>query len=461
MPLRRTSRLLTICALAALATLATPARAQDFSRPNEEPNPQNALIQKANDALTAGDLHTALDLLTRLNAESPKNPQVLYDLGLTLEALADEPQPAGAAPAAAPPLTPEAAYRQSINANPLFAPSHVGLGLLLARSGHTAEARTELSTAASIPDIEPVLKARALRALARIDLRSNSTAASSELLDAIRLTSEQPDDLLLSAQIAEAAADYPGAERAYRRYLALPQNAGDVQATGGLVHALLALHNTTEAQSVLNEALKQHPGDPTFTAQLAQFYLTSSDPALKAQAAPVLEKLHTANPADANITRLLARVYVETGHPDQADPLYAALISAAGDHADPALLDARADALIRLHRPSEAERLLKQALATPAAFHSRESLGDAALHLAFASSEADDPRTTLQALALRATVQQPSPASLFLQATAYDALHQSSKAAELYKRFLAAAGGKLPDQESQARKRVSELAHLK
>ena len=442
--------------------LAISAPAQDFSHPNEEAHPLSGVVQKANEALASGDLRSALDLLTRLNAQSPRNPEVLYDLGLTLEALADRPDSTGApAPAPTEQLTPESAYRQSIDANPLFPPSHVSLGLLLARSGRISEARTELSSAANIPDIDPQLKGRAFRALARIDLRSNPTAASSELLDAVRLSPEQPDDILLSGQIAEALADFPGAARAYRRYLALPQNAGDPQATAGLVHALLAQHNTTEAQSILNQALAQHPGDPTFTAQLAQFYLSSSDPALKAQAAPLLEKLHDANPSEPTITRMLARLYVETGHPDQADPLYVSLLASAGDHPDPTLLDDRADCLIRLHRPAEAERLLKQALANPAGFHSHEALGDAALHLAIAASDADDPKVSLQALALRATVQQPSPASLFLEATAYDSLHQSSKAAELYKQFLTAASGKFPDQESQARKRISELAHLK
>ena len=461
MPLRFTARL--VCASALGCALATPGYSQDFSHPDEETNPQNATIQKANDALSSGDLHTALDLLTRLNTESPKNPQVLYDLGVTLEALADQqPAPATPAPsAAAPQLTAESAYRQSISANPLFPPPHVALGLLLAHNGHTAEARSEFATATSIPEIDPALKARALRALARIDLPKNPTAASSELLDAIRLSSEQPDDILLSAHIAEAAADYPGAERAYRRYLALPKSADDPQATAGLVHALLAQHNFTEAQTLLTGALASHPGDPALTAQLTQAYLASSDPAKVAQAAPLLEKLHAANPSDANITRLLARVYVETGHSDKADPLYSALIASAGDHPDPTLLDARADALIRLHRPAEAEKLLKQALANPAAFASRDALADSALHLAFAASEADDPRITLQALALRATVQPPSPASLFLEATANDALHQSSTAAALYKKFLAAANGNFPDQESQARKRITELAHVK
>src|SRR6185437_5588781 len=193
---------------------------------------------------------------------------------------------------------------------------------------------------------------------------------------AIHLSTEQPDDILLSAQIAEAASDPAGAARAYRKYLALPQNAGDPDATAGLVHALIAQHNISEAQTVLNQALARHPGDPTLTAQLAQLDLTSGDPAQRDQAAPLLEKLHAANPDDPNITRLLARVYVETGHPEQADPLYAAAIAAAGDHPDPTLLDSRAEALIRLHRPSEAARLLQQALANPSAFSSRDDLAD-------------------------------------------------------------------------------------
>jgi hypothetical protein len=158
---------------------------------------------------------------------------------------------------------------------------------------------------------------------------------------------------------------------------------------------------------------------------------------------------------------LLARVYVETGHPEQADPLYATLIDAQTAHPDPTLLDDRAEALLRLHRPAEAEKLLKQAVANPAAFPTPAEFADAATHLAFAAAEIDDPRMTLQALTLRATVQPPSPSSLFLEATANDALHQSSKAVELYKQFLAAASGSLPDQESQARQRLAALESRK
>ena len=435
--------------------------AQDFSQPDTEPSPQAPLIQKANEALAAGDYQTAVKILTNLKSQTPGNPQILYDLGLTLEALQSGSAGTDASQTVAGSGdTPEACYRAAIAADPKFAAPHVALGLLLARKGHPADARTELADAVALPEIQPELKARALRALARLDVNSNPPEASSELLEALKLSPEQPLDMLLSAQIAEASKDLPSAEQAYRRYLATKDGSSDEQATSGLAHVLLVEHHPAEAEQVLQQALKQHPGDPALTAQLAEAYLDSGDGG-QTQATPLLEKLHEAHPDDANITRLLARVYSETGHPAQADPLYVGLISGAAGKPDPTLLSDRADALIRLRRPAEAEKLLKQAVADRDGFPSPEAFADATLHLAFAASEIDDPGTTLQALALRATVLPPSPSCLFLEATANDALHQRSKAIEFYEKFLAGAAGSYPEQEAQARRRLSELEHAK
>jgi predicted Zn-dependent protease len=446
--------------LAALLAAPALAFAQDFSHPDSEPAPETALIQQANDALAASDFAAALKILTGLNSQTPNNPQVLYDLGLTLEALGPDAQPPSPPDPSAP--TAETYYRQAIAANPLFPPPHVALGLLLARTARPVEARSELLTATQLPDIAPALKARAYRALARLDLNgdtqqaSNPTAASADLLAALNLTPEAPEDIQLAAEIAESAADLPAAESAYRRYLALdPQ---DPQAIAALAHVLLAERRPADAEALLAPALAAHPSDPALTALVARADLASGDPAKVAQAVPLLEKLHAANPQDANIARLLARVYLDTDHADQADPLYAALISAQSANPDPTLLDERAEALLRLHRPGAAETLLKQATANPAAFPNVAALGDAATHLAFAAAEIDDPRTTLQALALRATVLPPSPSTLYLEATANDSLHQISKAIDLYKQFLAVAGTDYPDQAAQARKRLAALA---
>jgi Flp pilus assembly protein TadD len=452
-----------------LAILPAVSRAQDFSHTETAPAPQTALIDQANDALSRADYTAALKLLTTLNTQTPNDPHVLYDLGLTLEAIdlpAPQPATSNLQPAASSP-TPESCYRQAIAADPLFSDAHVALGLLLARTAHPSpaqiiEARTQLLTATQIPDTDPTLKARAFRALARLDLGStppNPPAAAADLLAALKLTPEQPSDILLSAQTADAAADLPSAEQAYRRYLAAaPQ---DTAATTALAHILLTEHHPAETELLLTPALAAQPGNPILTAQLAQAYLASGDPAKVALATPLLEKFHAAHPADDSIARLLARVYVETGHPDQADPLYAALISQNETRPDPTLLDDRADALIRLHRPAEAERLLKQATADPAAFPTPAAYGDALTHLAFAAAEIDDPRMTLQALSLRANVLQPSPPTLFLGATANDSLHQTRQAVDLYKQFLAAAHGDYPDQESQARQRLAALEPAK
>jgi tetratricopeptide (TPR) repeat protein len=436
--------------------------AQDFSLPDTQPAPQGALIERANNALAAGDFPGALKILTTLNTQTPNNPQVLYDLGLALDAL-------GPAAPATDNITPESCYRAAIAASPSFSPPHVALGLLLARSNRLAEARAELLAAINLPDTGPALKARAYRALARLDQLGdaqhnsppNFAQASDALLSALKLTPEQPEDILQSAQIAEAVGDLPAAEQAYRRYLALPGDAADSQAIADLAHVLLGEHHPADAEALLAPALARDPGNPSFTAQLAEAYLASGEDAKIAQATTLVEALHAKSPTNPTIARMLARVYLETGHPDKADPLYASLLAAQPAHPDPTLLDDRAEVLLRLHRPGEAEKLLKLAVADPAAFPSPAAFADAATHLAFAASEIDDPRMTLQALALRARVQQPSSSSLFLEATANDDLHQTSKAVELYKQFLTAAHGTLPDQESRVRRRISELEHTK
>src|ERR1035441_3245868 len=143
----RRARLLRIsCSLAPVLLpvallFAAALPAQDFSHPDTEPAPQAALIQRANDALAAGDFRAALAVLTNLNVESPKDPQILYDLGMTLEALEPEPSnpsnasdstaatPANSALPDQPAPTPESCYRQAIDADPTFPAAHVALGL--------------------------------------------------------------------------------------------------------------------------------------------------------------------------------------------------------------------------------------------------------------------------------------------------------------------------------------------
>jgi tetratricopeptide (TPR) repeat protein len=406
-----------------------------------QPTPQDPQRVEANAALDKQDYPTALKLLTTLAAKNPTDAHILYDLASTQDAL-DQTSPA------------EATYRQAIATDPNLIEPHVALGLLLARSGKLSDARTELDKATTLTTDNQALKARAYRALARIDQTTRPTDASTELLAALKISPETPDDILLTGELAEASNDLPAAEAAYRRILTPdPQNSA---ATAALTHILLRQNKSDQAEAILTAALAKNPDDPTLNAQLASLYDIQNK---TAQAIPIVEKLHTAHPQDTNLTRLLARLYNRDSQFDKADALYATLINTSPQ--DPTLLDDRADVLIHLHKPAEAEALLKRAIAQPDTFPTKEDLGIAASHLAFAASENNDPAMTLQALEIRAKVLPQSPSSLFLSATAHDKLHQVKQAKDLYKQFLSVANGKFPDEEWQARHRLVALEQMK
>jgi tetratricopeptide (TPR) repeat protein len=439
-PSRRTLILPAILLAAGPLQAQLPAGTTDTTAQPQTQLQQDPLRAQASEALAKQDYPTALKLLTTLAEKNPHDAQILYNLASTQEAL-DKP-------------VAESTYRQAMAANPNLLEPHLALGLLLARSGKSSEARTELAAATTIPNGDPALRARAYRALARLDQQSNPSGASEELLAALNLSPETSDDILLTGELAEAANDPASAEAAYRRLLAAEPNNPD--ATAALIHLLLHQQKADQAETILTAALAKNPDDPTLNAQLASLYESQNKPD---QALPILVKLHTAHPDDANLTRLLARLYSRAGQYDKADALYAALITTFPH--DPTLLDDRADALIHLRNFAEAEALLKRALADPKAFPSSDDLGSAASHLAFAASTNNDPATTLQALEIRAKVLPQSPSSLFLAATAHDKLHQVKQATDLYKQFLSVANGQFPDEEWEARHRLITLEHMK
>ena len=180
------------------------------------------------------------------------------------------------------------------------------------------------------------------------------------------------------------------------------------------------------------------------------------------QAIPLLDGLRRSDPAFAanpEMTRVLAHLYETQNDETSAEKLYAELVVKVPN--DPSLLDDLGSAQVRLGQYPEAEKTLMEAFGMRKAFDDDEVWGVTAEHLAFAASKNNDPSMTLRALAARATVLPNSPASLFLEATAHDTLHQTKEARESYKAFLDVADGKFPDQEFEARHRLVALEHMK
>lgn len=420
-----------------------PAGTADASSSSNSTTPTDPIDERlqaeAATALDRQDYPAALAALKSLVARHPNEPHLRFNLAATEDALDQD-------------TAAEADYRLAARTDPAYLEPHLALGLMLARTGHTAEARTELSTAAGILTGDPALRASAYRALAHLDATDQPAAASDDLLSAIKLSPETPDDSLLAAQLAARSGDAASAEVAYRRFLAATPN--DPAATSSLAQLLLHSDKTAEAETILDTALAAHPADPVLSTQLAAVYDRQGD---RAKALALVEPLHAAHPDEASLTRLYARLLAENSDYAAAEPLFAR--ARQQSPADFGLADDHADALIHLKRFAEAEAVLKPLITSASASSNQQTFAAAASHLAFAASQNNDPETVLHALSLRATVLPQSPATLFLEAIARDRLHQLKEAKILYQQFLSTAGGKFPDEEWEARHRLLALEH--
>ena len=387
----------------------------------------------AESAVAGSDWKTAETKLDSYLAAHPTDARALFDAGYVADAQNRLDDAA-------------ALYRRAIAANPKSFEAHLSLGLLLARQNKPDEARPELAAATTLDPGEagPELKARAWRALARIDRSTDPAAASNDLLEALKLSPETPQDTLLAAELAEQAGQNDAAETAYRRVL--EKNPNSVAANAGLAHLLILRKQYPEAETLLRAALKSAPDDPTLNAQLAAVLAAQDD----AEALPLLKKLHEAHPSDPAITRMLAEVLAVAGDYAGSDQLYLPLL--ADNPQDVNLLVAHGQNLVRQARFTEAFTAFDKAAQIDPAN------GDAWSGLAFAAFRTSHPDVTLHALTMRSRTLPENPATLFLWAQAYDSLHQKPQAAAYYRRFLEAAAGKMPDQEWQARQRLQILA---
>ena len=439
-------------ALLLLLLTPTVALTQTASQPQRRGTPvsQSAAAKSspvpdqladAEASIVKSDWKSAQSKLDSWLGTHPADPRALFDAGYVADAqnrLDDA----------------VALYRRAVDANPKSFEAHLSLGLLLARQGKPDQARPELATSTNLDpgDAGPAMKARAWRALAVIDQPGpgkpgDPTEASNDLIEALKLTPETTADTLLAATLADQAGEFDAAQTAYQRVLA--QDPKSAAANAGLAHILIARKQYPEAETFLRAALDQAPDDPALTAQLATV-LAAQD---KAEALPLIQKLHDAHPADAAITAMLAAVLADAGDPAGSDHLYASLLAASPN--DPALLIAHGQNLIRQLRYADAF----------AAFNKATQIDPANVDgwsgLAFAASRTNQPAITIHALTMRSKFLPEVPSTYFLWATAYDTLHQKVQAIAYYHHFLDASAGKFPDQEWQARQRILLLENKK
>ena len=311
------------------------------------------------------------------------------------------------------------------------------------------QAREQLQQATQLtPDPpNPATQAEAFRTLAKLDRASDPPAARDALVQALKLSPETPADLLLTAQIAEANGDAEVAQTAYERVLAAhPAPEVAAAANGGLAELLIKQKKYAEAEPLLKSELARDPRDPLANAQLATVLLGQQK---NDEALPVLETLRQLEPGNSSVDQMLADAYSQAGQPAKADPIYARL--AAAHPGDEDVLAGQGENFLREKLYPQAQAVLERAVKL------KPDDGDAWSGLAFASSQNKQYPVTLNALSMRAKLLGETPVSYFLWATSYDNLHLSKQAQEYYNKFLAAADGKYPDQEWQAKHRLVAL----
>jgi predicted Zn-dependent protease len=375
----------------------------------------------------------ARSLLLPWLAAHPDDARALFDLAY-LEDAENHPDAA------------VADYKKSIDADPKRFESRLSYGLLLAREGHPQEAQEQLTRAVTLtPDPpNPIAQAQAYRALARLERTTDPAAAKEHLLDALHIGPEQPDDLLLTAEIATANEDDETAEAAYRQLLTRQPESSE--ATAGLVHLLLKEKKYPEADQLLRTAISRDPDNPALNSQLAS---TLTYEGKKDEALAILEKLHTLKPDDPLIGGMLADAYTQSGNPEKGEPILVGLVKKYPQNAD--LLNSLAESILQQHRYPEAITAFQAAIKV-----SPENPEDW-MDLAIAASMDKQYPLVLQSLSMRAKFAEENAGSNFLRATAYDNLHQKKEAVEYYKKFLAVSAGKFPDQEWQAQHRLIAL----
>ena len=399
---------------------------------------QNQAREAAESKIEQKDYQGARPLLETYLAQHPNDARALFDLGYVEDAGNQDEAAA-------------ADYRKALAANPKQFEARLALGLLLAHQSKWDEAREQIQQATLLaPDpANPATQAEAFRSLARLDRTTDPAAARDALVAALKLTPESPADLLLTAQIAEANGDADLAQGAYQRLLAShPAPTAELAsaANGGLAQLLIKQKKYAEAEPLLKTAVERDPRDPALNAQLAATLLAQQK---TAEALPVLETLRQLEPNNASVDQMLADAYSQAGLPEKADPLYARMAQAQPQNEE--ILAGQGENLIRERLYPQAQQVLERAVQL------KPEDGDAWSGLAFAASENKQYETALHALSIRAKLLGETPVSYFLWATCYDNLHQWKPAQVYYRKFLAAADGKFPDQEWQAKHRLVAL----
>jgi len=423
-------------AAALLASLALPALVQ--TRPQHESRPQTAAAgDRAADALKDAEsllqkqqYSQAEEKLQAIVLKQAENPQAWFDLGFaqshqgkTTEAVS--------------------AYKKATQLDPKWFEAQQNLGLALARSGDLTAAAAALKIAVTLkPTVggQPALAAAWL-SLAQVMEESQPQESLAAYQKASELDPANSEAQLGIARMAERSGNSAAAEQQYLKLAA----AGNNDSIEQLIGLYLKQKRFADAESWLRKYISANPQNAAAQLQLGKLLAAEGK---SQEAIAALEPVYQSSPGP-KLAAELATLYLKAKqYPTTADLLRPLI---AQNPNDAQLYLEYGSALMHQLKYPEAQTVLLKAVQL------KPDLVEAYSDLAYAAEQNKNYELTIRVLDARARLQPETPATLFLRATAYDNLRMYKPAAANYKLFLAAAGGKFPDQEFQARHRLKAI----
>ncbi|HEX7286145.1 MAG TPA: tetratricopeptide repeat protein [Candidatus Angelobacter sp.] len=418
-----------------LSTLLLAAAFLQSGTPHARPSPAQAqasaagALEKAEALIQAQQYAQAEEKLQALTATQGKNAQLWFDLGYCQS---HQSKTADA----------EASYRKAVELAPNWFEANLNLGVALAKAGDGAGAATVLRHATELKPLAggPQAVGKAWDSLAQVLEESDPKASARAYEKASELDPENSDLDVAAGRMLEKVGDLNGAERHFVK------SAKSFNARGMalLINFLSREKRFGDAETWLRRYVAQNPQDAQAREQLAKLLAAAGKPQ---EAVALLEEAgkNSATPP----SRELAELYLQAKQYQQAEPVFRELAKANAN--DAALHFGLGVSLLYQLKYAEAESELLQAVKLKGDYS--EAYG----YLADAARENKHYELAIRALDARAKYLPENPMTFFIRATSYDSLRMPKQAVENYKRFLAAAGGKYPDQEFQARHRLKAI----
>ncbi len=390
------------------------------TRPTDALQEAESLLQKQQYDLAEGRLKALIN-------NQAENPQAWFDLGFAQSHLGKN-------------VDSVASYKKAVELSPKWFEANMNLGVELAKSSDFAQAATILKNAVQLKPSSGGQQAlsQAWFALGQVLEESDAKAALNAYQKSAELDTKNSDAILASGKMLEKTGSLGEAEQQYLR----ATNMGSVAGVEQLISLYLKQKRLADAETWLKKYVGNHPEHLGAQAQLAKVLSAEGK---TTEAIGMLEMLNKSS-ADPAVTRELALLYYDAKQYEAAVRLLQPLSQQAP--ADTELHWRFGEALFHQKKYPDAEQELMKAL------QQKPDLAEAYGDLAFSAEQNKHYQLTLRALQLRAKYLPEQPATYFMRATAYDNLNNRKLAAENYKLFLAASGGKFPDQEFQARHRL-------